>query len=535
MQKKHNAVYDAVDGFFRLTERGTNIKTEVFAGLLMFVEVVCMTAVCSQMITAQAGIPKYSTVYFGIMLMTVASTVLTGLICNAPVMQSVSMGSVVLIVSTMANNLGMTLSNVLLIAMVSNAIYLVAMVIPPVRRFVSEAVPEQIKKALPAALGAYLLVYALSQLNLFGMTTYNYNAVLEGMAAAGDALPYWGANVLNFGAENAAFGGWYAQAAIITAVVAFLSMTVFHARGFKHATIISFGVTVLVYVAMWLLRGNFMDYYLYAFITPSYGGMYFYDGIQRIFGEFNATILLKPFAEGTDFTKYVNYLTYLEAQALGVSMDQVTVDATGKIIALVGTTALSFLVLGVSETAASVKACAYASGAQDDGTITANPNLGGAGKILDVYSINALCSTVGCALGIGPMTVRPECVVGAREGGKTGLAAIVAGLLAIISVFNVALAGIFLDGIVVMGMLIFVAVTLLGSIRSCDFSTNAASVPFLATVAAAAVTQNLGSAVLAGIALDTLVKLLDGRAKEVKIGSVILTLVFAILLTIQFV
>ncbi len=534
MQKEHNGVYRAVDGFFRLTERGTNIKTEIFAGLLMYFEVVCMTAVASQMIASQAGIASFSTVYFGIMLMTVISTILMGLICNAPLMQSVSMGSVVLIVSTMGTNLGMTLSNVLFIAMISNAIYLVAMVIPPVRKFISEAVPQQIKKAMPAALGAYLLVYGLSQLNLFGSTTYNYNAVLESMAAAGDALPHWGTTLVDFGMENAAFGGWYAQAAIITAAVAFLSMTILHARRFKHATILSFLITVVVYAAMWVLRGNFMDYYLYAFITPAYGGMYFYDGIQRIWGEFSATMLAKPLTEGMDFTKYVNYLTYLEAQAQGVSMDQVTVDATGKIVALIGTTAASFLVLGVSETAASVRSYAYAAGVEDPKTITANPHLGGIGKILDAYSINALCSSVGCALGMGPMTVRPENVVGAQEGGKTGLAAIVAGLLAIISVFNLVLAGLFLDGIIVMGMLLFVAVTLLGSIRDCDFSSPGASVPFLATVAAAAVTQNLAMAILLGIALDTLVRFLDFRAEKIKIGSIVLTLVFAALLALQF-
>lgn len=534
--KQPNVVYRAVDGFFRLSERGTNIKTEIYAGMLMFFEVICMTAVCAQMIASQSGIPSFSTIYYGMMLVTIISTVAIGLICNAPLMQSVSMGAVVLIVSTMATNLGMTLANVLFMAMVANVIYLIVMLIKPLRGFISKAVPQQVKKALPAALGGYLLVYALTQLNLINVTTNNYEEVLEGMAAAGDALPYWGLNSYSFSMENAAFGGWYAQMAIITALVAFVALTILHAKKVKHATILSFGIALLVYAIMWVLRGNFVDYYLYAFITPAYGGMYFYDGIQRISSEFDASVLLKPLTEGLDFTKYTNYLAYLESQAQGVPIDQVTVSATGNIIGIFATTVVSFLVLGVSETAAGVHGCAYASGSFDaDGNpvYLSNPHLGKVGKALNVYSVNALTSVAGCAIGGGPVAVRGESVVGAREGGKTGLSALVAGLLCIVAIYNLIFSGLFLDGILVMGMLIFVAMTLLGSFKNCDFTDTASSMPFISTVVVAAVVQDLGIAVLVGIAMDTVTKLLGGKWKQIHIGSAILAVALTIALILK--
>ncbi|MGN0999638.1 MAG: hypothetical protein ACI4PO_08810 [Faecousia sp.] len=534
--KQPNAVYRAVDRYFRLTERGTNIKTEIFAGMLMFFEVICMSAVCAQMIAANSGIPSFSTVYYGMLLVTILSTILMGLVCNAPLMQSVSMGAVVLIVSTLSSHLGLTLANVLMIALISNLIYLIVMLIKPARQFLFSAVPEQVKKALPAALGGYLLVYALTQLNLFGVTTNNYNEVLESLAAAGDALPYWGLNIFSFGMENAVFGGWYARMAIITALVAFASLTILHAKKVRHATIWSFLITLVVYAIIWVLRGNFVDYYLYAFITPAYGGMYFYDGIQRISGEFNASVLMKSLTEGFDFTKYINYLTYLEAQTQGVAMDQVTVNATGNILGVVITTVLSFLTLGVSETAAGVHGCAFTGNAYDeDGKVTyfSNPILGKAGRVLNVYAVNALSSVVGCIIGGGPVAVRGENVVGAREGGKTGLAAIVAGLLGIVAIYNLIFSGLFLDGIIVLGMLIFVALTLLGSFKNCDFSGTAESLPFLSTVVTAAVTQNLGTAVLLGIAMDTVVKLLGGKFRQIHVGSWILSAGFLVSLILQ--
>ena len=536
-QNQPSLLYEVIDDMFLLTKRGTNIKTELFAGALMFFETICMSAVCAQLIASRAGIASFSTVYFGMILMTVCGTILTGLICNAPVIQSMSMGTVVLIVSTMSTYLGMTLANVLLIAMVSNAIYAAVMLVPPLRRFISNAVPVQIKKALPAALGAYLLVYVLTQLNVFGITTNNYNTVLEGMAAAGDALPYWGVNTYSFAADNAALGGWYAQEAIITAMVGFTVMTVLHARKVKHATILSFFITLLVFLGMWVIRGNFMDYYFYAFITPSYGSMYFYDSIQRIFGEFQATMFLKPLTEGTDFSAYINYLTYLESQASGLPMDQVTVDATGNIVMAVATTALSFLTLGVSENAAAIHGSAFAAKAYDEnGEVVCmeNPALGFLGKILNLHSVSALVSTVGCALGCGPVTIRPETAVGGKEGGKTGLAALVAGGLAIVALFNLIFSAIFLNGIVVFGILLFVALSLLESFKDCDFSDSASAIPFIATVAAAAVTQNLANGILLGVALDTAVKLMGGKFRQIHPGAWVFTLVFLGTLVLHF-
>ena len=525
---EHNAVYRAVDGWFCLSRRGTNIKTEIFAGILMFLEVVCMAAVSAQLITnsASAFIKSYTTVYFGIMLVSCIGTVLMGLVCNAPLIQSVSMSGVILIASTLAGYYGLTPANVLLLALIANGAYLLVTLIPPARRFFANAVPAQIKKALPAAMGAYLLIFALTQLGVFGSEANNFSSVLEKMAAAGDALPWWGVVVTTFGLQNADGLGWYMMAAIITAIVGVGLAMILQARKRKHAVILAFAFTVIVYVALWAIRGNFMDYYYYAFMTPAYGGMYFYDSVPRISSEFNASLVLKSITEGLDFTKYEAYQRYLESKALGVPMAEVTVDVTGKLILIGVTTVLSFLALGVSETATGLHASAYASGAYDEnGEIVykQNPHFGKVGKFLNVYTVNALSSVTGCLLGGGPVMVRGESAVGGKEGGKTGLAALISGLLCAAALFTVAFSGLFMNGIALFGILIFVALCLLRGFERCDFTDFSTALPFIATVAAAAVTQNLGAAVLLGVVMDTVTKLFSGKAKEIHAGTYILS------------
>ena len=524
--EEHNAVYRVIDRWFCLTERGTNIKTEIFAGILMFLEVACMAAVSAQLIAANGYISSYTTVYYGMMLVSIIGTVLMGILCNAPLIQSVSMGAVILIVSTLSNYMGLTMSNVLMIALISNAIYLIVMLVPGLRRFFARAIPEQVKKALPAAMGAYLLVYALTQLNLFGITPSNYKATLESMAAAGDALPWWGLNLFSFGIGNADGLGWYMWVAIVTTGVGVLLAFLLQAKKVKHAVSLSFLLTVIVYIALWVIRGSFMDYYYYAFLTPAYGGMYFYDSVPRISSEFNAALLLKSVKEGFDFTRYDAYQRYLESKALGVSMDQVTVETTGRLIVITVTSVLSSLTLGISETAAGLHASAYAASAYDEkGEILykKNPHFKRLGSLLNVYTMNALSSVIGCVIGGGPVSVRGESAVGGKEGGKTGLSALVSALMCGVAIYTVAFSGLFMNGIAVFGILVFVALTLLHSFQNCDFSDSAAAFPFIATVAAAALTQNLGTAVLLGIVLDTLTKLISGKAKELHASSCVLS------------
>ena len=119
--------------------------------------------------------------------------------------------------------------------------------------------------------------------------------------------------------------------------------------------------------------------------------------------------------------------------------------------------------------------------------------------------------------------VRGESAVGAKEGGKTGLAALVSALLCAAALFTVAVSGLFMNGIVLFGILIFTALCLLRGFERCDFTDSASALPFTVTVAAAALTQNLGTAVLLGIVTDTVTKLFSGKAGKIHAGTCVLS------------
>lgn len=534
--KEHCAAYKAVDKFFCLSERGTNIKTEIFAGMLLFFEVICFMMVNAELVSSSVSdITQYYQVYFATIIISAASSVLIGLACNAPFVQSVSLGMSVLIISIYGQSSGLTYANVMAIALVSNLIYFLVMVIKPAREFIFNAIPVQVRKALPAAMGAFLVVYVLVQCNILTLTSADFTGDLDKMAAAGDPISYFGLNYITI-ALNTDKANWYGYMPVITGLISFALMLVLKAFKRKHATIISFGVGLLIYLIMWVIRGNFMDYYLYAFITPSYGSMYFYDSLSRISKLFNSQLFMSAFNSGFDFSAYISQLTADKAELLGVAVEEVSINGGLEVFSLFLVSALSFLVLGISETGAAVCGSGYISGSLDEEGRYLNksqPLFGKVGGYVNVYSVNALSSVAGCIMGAGPVVVRPESAVGADEGGKTGLTAIVAGLLFIVALFDLVFSGVFINGMVVYGILIFVGLSMLTAMKNCDFSSVNSALPFLLTVVISAVTLNLATAVAIGIIVDTLVKALSLKFREVKLGTWILTAFMLLVVVLQ--
>ena len=511
------AAYRAVDKYFGFTARGTNIKTEIYAGILMCIEVACFMMVMSFMLQEAGGFGQWNFIYYAIALISMISTILMGVICNAPFVQSMSLGMVVLIVSLLGNNAGLTYANVMAISLVSNFVYMAVMLIKPARTFIFNAVPESIRKVIPAALGAFLIVYALIQSNVFTINTNNYS---DNLTAAGDAVSFFGFSFITFNLDTSDIANFYTYMPIVMAIIAFIVMMVLKNYKIKHATIISLGVSLLVYIVFWAVRGNFTDYNLYSFFVPSYAGYMHYNtgGLDRMF---NSQLLGQAFKTGFDFS------------ALAANI------GTGGVVGVFLSAMASFLVIGVSETGAAVSAYGYITGGLDENGkalytshtfMSGNRIVGTIESCANVYTVNAISSVIGCAIGAGPVAVRADSAVGGSEGGKTGLSAIVAGLLLIVAVYNTFFSGIFMNGTIVCGIMIYVGLMLLTSLKHVDFSDINAALPALLMVVVAFVSANITAGVAVGITSHTVLKMLRLKFKEISIGTYVLTAVMVITL-----
>lgn len=76
---------------FKLEENGTNVKTELFAGLTTFMTMVYILMVNAGMF-AELGVVSYGAIYIATAVSAIVGTVLIGLMSGLPLAQASGMG-----------------------------------------------------------------------------------------------------------------------------------------------------------------------------------------------------------------------------------------------------------------------------------------------------------------------------------------------------------------------------------------------------------------------------------------------------------
>ncbi|HJW95788.1 MAG TPA: NCS2 family permease [Thermoanaerobaculia bacterium] len=122
-----------------------------------------------------------------------------------------------------------------------------------------------------------------------------------------------------------------------------------------------------------------------------------------------------------------------------------------------------------------------------------------------------------------------ESSTGIREGARTGLASVVTAALFFISLFFIplfeplqSLRYAYAPSLLVVGML------MLSSVAKIEFDDFTELVPAFATIVVMVFTYNIANGLTAGLLLYPIMKLLGGRAKELRAGSIVLAILCAI-------
>jgi AGZA family xanthine/uracil permease-like MFS transporter len=116
-----------------------------------------------------------------------------------------------------------------------------------------------------------------------------------------------------------------------------------------------------------------------------------------------------------------------------------------------------------------------------------------------------------------------ESAAGVREGARTGLAAATTAVLFAVSLFFIPLVEPLQGLSYAYGpALIAVGVLMLGAVTRIDFNDFTEAIPAFATIVMIVFTYNIGNGLTAGLILYPVIKVLAGRWREVKAGSVVL-------------
>lgn len=460
-----------MENFFKVKEKGSTVKIEVLAGLTTFMAMAYILMVNAGMFSDLETV-SYNAIYIATAISAVIGTVLIGVLANLPLAQASGMGLNAFFVYTVCFGFGLSYANALVLVLVDGIIFII-LTVTGLREKIFEAIPDHVRIAIPAGIGLFIAFIGLQNA---GIVVNNESTCVSLVS-------------LNIFSGTAT---WASVMPILVTIGTVMAIAVMSKRNVKGAVLLG-------------IVGGAVAYYVLGITVPG-----FYDGFAAslsfnpftAFGEFGSQAFGKVFTEGFDFSKYLASHTQTE------------------LIVLVITTALAFCLVDMFDTLGTLYgACARGNLLTKDGKV---PNMDKA------MLADAIATTCGAVCGTSTVTTFVESSAGVAEGGRTGLSSIVTGAMFFVAMFLSPVA-VLIPGCATAAALIYVGVLMMNCVRNIEWLNADTAVPAFLTVAMMPMTYNISYGIAFGIISHIFISLFSGKAKEIKAGTWVIGILFAIM------
>lgn len=500
-ERKRNPVAAALDKFFKISERGSTIGREIGAGISVFLVSVCVLLMQTRMIgeATNADNAAYCGIYMAATIVSFIGTLAVGLIARLPLMQTSSLGLSSAFIAYLGAGNGLTYQNLLAISFISAILYAALVSVPVVKKFLHNALPAPVRKALPVGIGLYVIFFALTDSGFLSVSEDGVFTLLSaGSAGDGSAMYLLG---------------------VVAMIVTVLACFIFYKLRNKISTPVMFGlfVGIMVFYVAALITGFSLVFSVNrAYIAVGAENMY------TIAAGFSGLDIGSVFTEGFNFSAYTGNIGKLFVYGL-----------------------LTFFLMSMYESEASIAAVGLAADSEVEF------------KTLNRALIcNAATNVIAPIFGAMPVTIGKQSAVAAHDGGRTGLSSVVTSIGFIIVMFTWALFALMATYTATVseyghatsnsyaeyaqavfaiadGVMIFVGIMMMKGMGGIDGGKLDEIIPFAATVAGIALTQNIVYGVAAGVILWVIFKLFSFKLDEIKsigVPSASLTAVLVVVL-----
>lgn len=496
--KKQSGVSKALDKIFHFTERGGTMGSEIGAGFGAFLISVCALVMNTQIIGAAYG--NYAGSYLAVALMCFVGTLLLGILCNLPLVQTANMGLSSVLITIIGEDTGLTYANLMAVTFVAAVIYLI-IVLTPAKQFLVDALPDGVKKALPVGVGIYVASTALRNTGLVDST-----------------------GALVTGANRIRLDQFYFWIMIAATILYFVFRA---AKRKKPAT----GLFGLMIAAMWV--GGIL-LYMETFIGGQTATTLVYERLNLVHATdgaspYNIALGISSlkigelFASGFDFSAYTGSVPLLFVQGV-----------------------LTFLFLGLYTNLGNTRAAAVV-GEYENEEYAEKAE----GKVLVA---GAIMNVVAPILGASPTTVGAQSSVATHDRAKSGLASVSAAVGFLIAIFSWIFIMFIATGTNGVGMwiddsetklvayvkdtcvfadlvMVWVGANMLKGIKNVDMSRLIEALPFGATVIGAGLVGNIAVGVALGVIAWVLTAALDkDERSKLTVPAIVLGVVMLVFL-----
>lgn len=142
-----------MEKFFKLKENGTNVRTEVVAGLTTFFAMAYIIIVNPNTLEG-AGMP-WGAVFLATIIASIIGTLIMGLVANVPYAQAPGMGLNAFFVYTVVLGLGFTWQEALAMVFICGLVN-IFITVTKLRKLIIKAIPESLQNAIGGGIGIFV-------------------------------------------------------------------------------------------------------------------------------------------------------------------------------------------------------------------------------------------------------------------------------------------------------------------------------------------------------------------------------------------
>ena len=140
---------------------------------------------------------------------------------------------------------------------------------------------------------------------------------------------------------------------------------------------------------------------------------------------------------------------------------------------------------------------------------------------------DAVATVVRSATGTSTVTTFVESASGVEAGGRTGLTALVTGILFLACMFIAPIAAI-IPPAATSAALIYVGILMISGLKKINFDDMTQTVPVALMLISMPISGSIGHGIGLGLIAYTVIKIFTGKAKEVSILTYIISIIFLI-------
>ena len=421
-----------LENFFSVSEHQTSIQKEILAGVTTFITMAYIIFVNPQMM-AQSGM-DYGAIFVGTCLAAAVACLFMGLFANWPVGLAPGMGLNAFFTYTVVGEMGYSWEVALGAVFIAGILFFI-MSITPLRRWMLDSIPLNLRIAMGAGVGLFIGFIGLKN---------------------GGIIVANGATFLSLGD--------FTNPGTLLAGLGFLLISILSIRKIPGAIIIGILSVTLISIFLNLVK---------------------FEGV---------------FSIPPDVTPVLMKLDILGA--LDVAMISVIV---------------SFLFVNLFDTAGTLFGVATRAN-----LVTETGHIKDLDKALKVDSSS---SVFGSFLGCAPVTSYVESSAGIEAGGRTGITAVVVGLLFLLATFLSPLAAA-VPAYATAGALIYVAILMLSGMERLNWDDQSELLPALIMIVMIPLTFSIANGIALGFLAYVSIKIFIGEINKISSGAWFLTLIF---------